>query len=298
MPGGRLKGLPESDLIGQGLNDQDLHMFIYQRWKRVVEVYSKTNLTNLGDKLIALSGIAKMMSAQVGETYVAGLWREYLASQLLWRVDPVYENGVFSNPSKRPKIYRAPSFSWAAIDAPQGITYGEITKDGKITKDSTEYGMLIEVEEENIVTETNDKFGLVKSGYIKVSGVLRKIRMKKIKNARYAWNLEIRSTKQLDEFRNVFLDSPESDQDIFGSEAHVYLLPARMDAKNYLICLLLQLERKGNKETGYYKRIGLTKVPHYIKSGQITVLKTTGEEATVPYGEWDARAQKHTVYIV
>ena len=99
VPGRRLKGMPDSDL-----HDQDLPIAVYQRWKRVVEVYSKTKLTNPGDKLIALSGIAKMMSTEAGETYIAGLWREYLASQLLWRVDPVYENGVFSYPSKRAEV--------------------------------------------------------------------------------------------------------------------------------------------------------------------------------------------------
>ncbi|KAF2469748.1 HET-domain-containing protein, partial [Lindgomyces ingoldianus] len=97
----------------------------HENWKRVVERYSKTGLTEAKDKLIALAGIAEMMDAQIRGRYIAGMWEKYLASQLLWRVDPVFENGLFSYPSRRPGCYRAPSFSWAAVDAPQGIRCGQ-----------------------------------------------------------------------------------------------------------------------------------------------------------------------------
>lgn len=147
----------------------------HENWKRIVERYSRTRLTFAEDKLIALAGIAQMMSSsyrqlenehesgalpytslsgQITGLYVAGMWEKYLASQLLWRVnsvyphifdvDPTYEDprerdGVQTNNVPQPRTihdgqkhanqanrpaYRAPSFSWAAIDAPQGITLG------------------------------------------------------------------------------------------------------------------------------------------------------------------------------
>jgi hypothetical protein len=96
----------------------------HESWKRVTERYSRTGLTNESDKLIALAGIAELLSREIGGLYVAGMWEKYLASQLLWRVDPIYENGQLSNPSQRPTSYRAPSFSWVAVDAPQGIRCG------------------------------------------------------------------------------------------------------------------------------------------------------------------------------
>lgn len=96
----------------------------HESWKRVIERYSKTGLTKESDKLIALAGIAELLSCDIRGLYVAGMWEKYLASQLLWRVDPIYENGQLSNPSQRPSSYRAPSFSWAAVDAPQGIRCG------------------------------------------------------------------------------------------------------------------------------------------------------------------------------
>lgn len=98
----------------------------FELWKRVVEVYSKARLTNPEDKLIALSGIAKLMADKIGSQYVAGKWEKNLASQLIWRVEPSFADGKFSWLSTRPPNYRAPSFSWASVDSETGITYGEI----------------------------------------------------------------------------------------------------------------------------------------------------------------------------
>jgi hypothetical protein len=60
----------------------------YQVWNGVVKAYSQALLTVPGDKLIALSGIAKRMKPSVNDdTYVAGMWRTHFESALLWRVE-------------------------------------------------------------------------------------------------------------------------------------------------------------------------------------------------------------------
>jgi hypothetical protein len=90
-------------------------VYCYELWKRVVEVYSKKRLTKPSDKLMALAGIAKLMSRRVfkwkDEEYISGMWRKHFESQLLWRVDPVQENGCYVPHSKRPPEYRTPTFS-------------------------------------------------------------------------------------------------------------------------------------------------------------------------------------------
>jgi hypothetical protein len=79
----------------------------------------------------------------------------------------------------------------------------------------------------------------------------------------------------------------------------VYLFLARKDTREYLICLLLQVEMLNYEETGCYKRIGLTKVPPYIKTDHEIVQKLTTEEATsVPFGNWHAGEGKHTIHLV
>ncbi|KAK3172697.1 hypothetical protein OEA41_006021 [Lepraria neglecta] len=76
------------------------------------------------DKLIAISGIASFVQQESAEEfpldYVGGIWSQSLTSGLLWYVD---KDRRLSRPSK----YRAPSWSWAAVD-------------GFITNDSLELG--------------------------------------------------------------------------------------------------------------------------------------------------------------
>ncbi|PMD16582.1 HET-domain-containing protein, partial [Hyaloscypha hepaticicola] len=78
-------------------------------WERVVELYTRCDLTKPNDKLPALSGIAMTYAAVTGMTYIAGLWKERLPCQLLWTV-------ARSPQSTHLSFYRAPSFSWASID--------------------------------------------------------------------------------------------------------------------------------------------------------------------------------------
>lgn len=278
----RLKSFISRDtsggLEGHSIPTPEARLATYHCWKSVVERYSKTGLTNPGDKLIALSGIAKLMfETQLPNVdYVAGLWSEYLESQLLWRVDPVFEHGKFSFPSSRPPRYRSPSFSWAAVDAKRGITYGDFTKSN----------LLISIEKFEIFQDKGaDKFGLVKEGcFIELSGVLKSIILEERQEesgTRYCWDLTEKRPemargfrKSEDYYSNVYLDSPADDcpktttptsANCLGPRGRMYCLPTRQDEKNYLICLLLQ---KDLNIEGQYRRIGLTKIPSYDEAGQ------------------------------
>ena len=53
-------------------------------WYGILATYSRTHLTRETDRLIALSGIARMLSSLTGFEYFAGLWKEDLAGGLLW----------------------------------------------------------------------------------------------------------------------------------------------------------------------------------------------------------------------
>jgi hypothetical protein len=78
-------------------------------WVKIVNFYSKCNLSCMEDKLIALSGISKKIQKILNDQYLAGLWRSALPNQLLWRnmdLDCI-----------RPVHYQAPSWSWASINA-------------------------------------------------------------------------------------------------------------------------------------------------------------------------------------
>jgi hypothetical protein len=89
---------------------------IINKWEQLVEEYSKRSLTHSEDRLVAFSGIAKIVQSILESTtaksweYLAGLWRPLLPCALLWA--PSY----YATPS-RPTHYRAPSWSWASIDS-------------------------------------------------------------------------------------------------------------------------------------------------------------------------------------
>jgi hypothetical protein len=79
-------------------------------WRLIVEEYSKCQLTYTKDKLVAISGLARIIQQQTRDQYVAGMWRKDLELQLCW-----YREHS-SLPDQRVLPYRAPSWSWASID--------------------------------------------------------------------------------------------------------------------------------------------------------------------------------------
>ncbi|KAF2684743.1 HET-domain-containing protein, partial [Lentithecium fluviatile CBS 122367] len=61
--------------------------FTYSNWCGIVFDYSRCNLTKGTDKLIALCGIAKVVSSVIPGGYFAGIWAEWWLQGLLWMVD-------------------------------------------------------------------------------------------------------------------------------------------------------------------------------------------------------------------
>lgn len=267
-------------------------------WARIVEMYSRTDLTQKRDKLIALSGIAHSMAAIIEKSgkvkYVAGLWHaeEQLVSQLLWHVEPVCRGdtesggGTLEYPSRRPKEYRAPSFSWASIDAQygNGITCGDfLDPEGilaKIPQDDagTEPGTDTNVWEKSVVvqTKTDNQFGLVTGGHIRLEAYLYPVKLQR-EGTHYHWSLGVGNGASdevsKEKHYNVCLDCPGDDDQrsqLAGSnEIHCMLVALKSSTKSTdLICLLL--ERVPNNpwvktwpETcrkNTYRRIGFSKL--------------------------------------
>ncbi|CAJ2505763.1 Uu.00g131570.m01.CDS01 [Anthostomella pinea] len=82
-------------------------------WLDVVGTYCQCSLSSPDDKLVALSGLAKHMGGVLtrrgaGQSvYLAGLWQDTMPESLLWKPKAR---------AHRPPSYRAPSWSWAALD--------------------------------------------------------------------------------------------------------------------------------------------------------------------------------------
>lgn len=83
-------------------------------WKNAVREYTRCQLSEDGDKLIAIWSIAKLVRDALDEDYQAGLWSGDLEEQLAWRV--VNCRQVDGSPSARIDPTSTPSWSWASLN--------------------------------------------------------------------------------------------------------------------------------------------------------------------------------------
>ncbi|KAK0721828.1 heterokaryon incompatibility protein-domain-containing protein [Lasiosphaeria miniovina] len=118
--------LPETVFRNVGLFGRATPPEAYTEWRNLLVSFSERLLSVDADKLSALSGMAQQFSrmrAAAGleiadDRYLAGLWADDLPQALMWSVDYgsflARERGRFF---RMPK-WRAPSWSWAAVEAP------------------------------------------------------------------------------------------------------------------------------------------------------------------------------------
>ena len=144
----------------------------YKNWQRLVEGYSSCKLTKEEDKLIALSGIARRFHSALGSEFLAGLWRQNLPMELIWRVGRAESDSV-----GQPSRYRAPSWSWASVDAQIINKFVDC-----------ELLSLIAVTDSHLERLGSDPFSQVTGGWIRVRGTLHPALLYPSDN--YNWDLK------------------------------------------------------------------------------------------------------------
>src|SRR5438067_1033305 len=93
--------------------------------------------------------------------YLAGLWKKNLLEDLTW---------FTSYPTSRPRTWRAPSWSWAAVDSV--ILYDR--NDSGVLEDLVPLCTVLDIE---CTSLGPDSFGEVSSGYIVLTGAVRPLRL-------------------------------------------------------------------------------------------------------------------------
>ncbi len=141
-------------------------------WNFLVEIYSRRELTYDNDKLPALSGIASLVAHETNDEYFAGLWKQYILQDLLWRAYPYEEDHPSwryrsyqrqTIPCKRlsttryPSSYRAPTWSWAAVDG--SIKFEQLSRRYTCAQFCDAF----------VKPVGNNAFGRVESGWIKIT---------------------------------------------------------------------------------------------------------------------------------
>jgi hypothetical protein len=220
-------------------------------WRAMVCSYTGMGLTYEKDIFPALSGLAKTIQTQIGHAYCAGMWRNSLLLDMLWRC--VNSNG------KRPQMWRAPSWSWASVTGL--VTYDTMGGRGLVVSAvKTTYAQVTNVEVQRAGT---DEYGEVRSGSVTLQGFLAPAEA--YHDGRYPDFPYLR----IGENKRV---SPEWDDPVIDGRfradvnSNVYLLkmasttnksPAGDDLEEELICLvLLCLDQSTSRFTrlGYLSR--------------------------------------------
>ena len=88
-----------------------------EQWGPLVKDYRAGDLTKEYDRGIAFAGIARAIQASAGVTYLAGLWKELFAYDLLWTVGLVVVSDEERQKAEKRKAEtrEAPSWSWFAV---------------------------------------------------------------------------------------------------------------------------------------------------------------------------------------
>ncbi|KAF2789526.1 HET-domain-containing protein [Melanomma pulvis-pyrius CBS 109.77] len=88
---------------------------LHDKWAWVISQFSSRQLTNASDSFAALEGVATMFGDKnkLGK-YYCGLWGDEFLRHLLWSSDRTSSGSLHDKPA----VYRAPSWSWAAVQGP------------------------------------------------------------------------------------------------------------------------------------------------------------------------------------
>ncbi|KAJ0164874.1 hypothetical protein CTA2_12993 [Colletotrichum tanaceti] len=123
-------------------------------WSQILWEYGRRELTDPADKLPAISGVAKTFSKMLDDEYLAGLWRKSLIEGLCWQP-------LSCKPA--PGGYRAPLWSWAAVDG--------IPATGFLAEAEPQAQIL----DAKVEIDGDNPFGRVKDGWIKLEAPLVKM---------------------------------------------------------------------------------------------------------------------------
>lgn len=132
-------------------------------WQQIVESYTSCTLTEEQDKLIAIQGIANIHKRTRNDEYLAGLWQASLPSGLMWTTrDGLQASG---EPTYRPQVYRAPTWSWASVE-------GLIEIYPEVHPEEERWVNLCQILEAKTTPLGEGTTGQVSDGYIKLRGRL------------------------------------------------------------------------------------------------------------------------------
>ena len=156
---------------------------LIELWRLILEQYTNCRLTFSRDKLVAISGLARLFCEPLSDTYCAGLWVRRMPIELLWKRG-ILDLPKLALPKSMQACYRAPSWSWASIDEP--VTPITLHNEASVV-------ILVEIKSCYAITKTGDAFSEVLNGVIRLSGFLSEMQLQPVADSEFGiyWNVII-----------------------------------------------------------------------------------------------------------
>ncbi|KAK5725340.1 hypothetical protein LTR15_003525 [Elasticomyces elasticus] len=189
---------------------------VQHAWCNIIKGYTESDLSYTSDKLVAVAGIAQMISRLTQCQYLAGLWRKDLEHQLLWKV-------MSPSPAAVRDGTRGPSWSWPAVDGAvtwnpwKGVAFGAGCSSLTGRRDLDEIKWLARIESCEIKTITPNSFGQVASGSLVITGPLVVSKVTEDKRPEPTTRGDV--LKACKHGADIFWDSKES-YERFGSRSY------------------------------------------------------------------------------
>jgi len=202
-----------------------------KNWHRIVSAYSSAKLTYSKDKLIAISGIARLIQLRTKDQYIAGMWRKDIEIQLCW--------SVYGSGHQRILPYTAPSWSWASIDTNGGgISFCHDEPYLAVT-------LCAQVQEISITHATTDQFGETLSANLRLS-------CRHLIHARFEYGEDGNSVLVAGQAITVYAQFDCFD--LFeGMSVDMYVVPVMYNSWGRLCGLTVE---PTSQRTGQYYRVG------------------------------------------
>jgi hypothetical protein len=129
---------------------------LHHDWEELISIYVNRLVTYKTDTFPAISGLARVMAAELGDTYLAGLWKNDLPRGLLWTSSQKVDNWDallhrLTLPSANQ--YISPSWSWASM--------GRAYEPPSFTTDATISGHFAIDEEDDVETGFRSECSIV-----------------------------------------------------------------------------------------------------------------------------------------
>lgn len=150
---------------------------LIRKWYWMVEEqYSLRSLTKWQDKLPALSGVASVVQHSLRSKYVAGLWEHDIIRGLLWGRGRSLHPATYQSMVKPPG-YRAPSWSWAALDGAVNFKWGGVMLPRDDYSKSYKLSLIATVVRVEATTVGLNPLGEVKDGFLCVRAPIKRAKV-------------------------------------------------------------------------------------------------------------------------